>query len=140
MSNIEKIIKTIKEKNKKRMYDIPNGETIYYIDENDNVCKGTLSNWYGCAHIPGVEGPVVQTANDELMPIQPEDIYLYENDAKTVVNTKFYNQLQTYKAEITDQNSLIKFMFAHGFQEHHNDMAAQLAIQLKAKEFGINLV
>lgn len=74
--------------------------------------------------------------------ISLDQLFQYEGDAKTLLYQYHYEIGQTYKAQITDVNSLVRFMYTHpvAIVSEQTDYDARLAARLAAKELlGIDL-
>lgn len=134
MTGIEEIVKDIKAKNKKCTDSIVDGQVVYFINEKNEVCAGIVTNKYS---YPDASRTAINH-HDCIKDIPHEDVYIDENDAKTVAYAEDYKRLQSYMDEIKDKDSLIKFMFKHNFTENQ-DWTANLAIRRKAKEFGLDI-
>lgn len=134
MTNIEKIVREIKAKNKKYAYRITDGQVVYFINEKNEVCRGIVTDKF--SHTDA--NSIAINHNDCIEDIPNEDVYIFEEDAKTVVYAEDYMRLQRYATEIKDKDTLIKFMFKHCFTENQ-DWTAKLAIRQKAKEFGLDI-
>lgn len=134
MTNIEKIVREIKTKNKKHADHITDGQVVYFINEKNEVCRGIVTGKYS---YPDTNSIAINH-NDCIEDTPNEDVYIFEEDAKTVVYAEDYMRLQRYVAEIKDKDTLIKFMFKHCFTENQ-DWTAKLAIRQKAKEFGLDI-
>lgn len=132
MTNIEKIVGEIKTKNKKYADRIVDGQVVYFINEKNEVCRGIVTGKYSYPDI-------AINHNDCIEGIPNEDVYIFEEDAKTVVYAEDYMRLQRYVTEIKDKDTLIKFMFKHCFTENQ-EWTAKLAIRQKAKEFGLDIL
>lgn len=134
MTNIEKIVREIKTKNKKYADRIVDGQFVYFINEKNEVCRGIVTGKYS---YPDANSIAINH-NDCIEGIPNEEIYIFEEDAKTVAYAEDYKRLQSYIAEIKDKDTLIKFMFKHCFTENQ-EWTAKLAIRQKAKEFGLDI-
>lgn len=134
MTNIEKIVREIKTKNKKYADRIVDGQVVYFINEKNEVCRGIVTGKY----LYPDANSIAINHNDCIEDMPYEDVYIFEEDAKTVVYAEDYMRLQRYVTEIKDKDTLIKFMFKHCFTENQ-EWTAKLAIRQKAKEFGLDI-
>lgn len=134
MTGIEEIVKEIKTRNEKYADNIKNGQVVYFINKQNEVCEGIVTNKYS---FPDASKTVIDYEGCT-KEIPHKDVYIDENDAKTVVYAEDYKRLQSYMAEIKDKDSLIKFMFEHNFTKNQ-DWTVKFAIRYKAKEFGLDI-